>query len=120
MRTILLFLVISGGLHADFDAGLRAYEAHDYATAIQNWQILADQGAAHAQYNLGLIYANGYGGARDEAKAAEWYRKAAEEGIVEAQFNLALLYVAGEGVPKDMDEARKWLVKAAEQGDSRA
>jgi TPR repeat protein len=121
MRAILFsFLITVSVFAADFDAGLTAYRSQDYATAMQNWLPLAEQGAPHAQYNVGLMYAHGYGVRQDLAQAAQWYRKSAEQGVVEAQFNLGLLYSDGEGVSKDPGEARKWLSKAAEQGDKRA
>jgi TPR repeat protein len=107
-------------LPADFEAGLDAYKAGDYATALKEWQPLADQGAPHAAYNLGLMYARGEGVPKDFAKAASYYQKAAEQGIVEAEYNLAVLYSNGEGVPKDEKQAMTWFLKAAEQGDTRA
>ena len=39
---------------ADFQAGLQAYERKDYATAVKEWQPLAEKGDANAQYNMGL------------------------------------------------------------------
>jgi TPR repeat protein len=121
MRTILFsILLTAGAFAADFDAGLTAYRSQDYARAMQNWLPLAEQGAPHAQYNIGLMYAHGYGVPLDLSQAAQWYRKSAEQGVVEAQFNLGLLYSEGQGVTKDAGEARKWLSKAAEQGDKRA
>ena len=45
----------------DFQKGLAAYESGDYATALREWKPLAKQGNADAQYNLGLMYANGQG-----------------------------------------------------------
>ncbi len=107
-------------LPADFEAGLNAYKAGDYATALKEWQPLADQGAPHAAYNLGLMYARGEGVPKDFTKAASYYQKAAEQGIVEAEYNLGVLYSNGEGVPKDEREAMKWFLKAAQQGDTRA
>ncbi len=38
---------------ADFDAGYKAYQRGDYATALRIFRQLADQGDAKAQYNLG-------------------------------------------------------------------
>lgn len=105
---------------ADFETGLNAYKAGDYASALKEWQPLADLGAPHAAYNVGLLYARGQGVPKDFAKAAEYYKKAADQGIVEAEYNLAVLYSNGEGVPKDQQEAMKWFLKAAEQGDTRA
>ena len=41
----------------------------------------AEQGDAEAQYNLGVMYANGDGLPEDDAEAVRWYRMAAEQGI---------------------------------------
>ena len=70
-------------------------------------------GYAHAQYNLGIMYAEGQGVVRDYAVAVEWYRKAAEQGVAAAQFNLGLMYAKGRGVPQDYAAAHKWLNLAA-------
>ena len=40
----------------------------------------ADQGLADAQDNLGDMYADGRGVAKDDAQAVAWYRKAADQG----------------------------------------
>ena len=47
-------------------------------------QKAAEQGQAHAQSNLGVMYTNGQGVKRDHAEAVRWYRKAAEQGLVYA------------------------------------
>ncbi|MBE0616885.1 MAG: sel1 repeat family protein [Proteobacteria bacterium] len=47
----------------------------------------AKQGDAGAQYNLGLLYANGQGVPQNYTEAANWYRKAAEQGNASAQFS---------------------------------
>ena len=119
-KCVPLFLLIGMNLAADFDSGLKAYNAADYATALKEWQPLAEQGAPHAQYNLGLMYARGQGVTQDFAKAADLYKKAADQGIVEAEYNLGVLYGNGQGVPKDEAEARRWFLKAAEKGDANA
>ena len=41
---------------ADFQKGVTAYESGEYATALREWNPLAEQGNAVAQYNLGLMY----------------------------------------------------------------
>ena len=48
--------------------------------ALQEWQPLAEQGDVSAQYNLGIIYANGRGVPENDAEAVKWYSKAAEQG----------------------------------------
>ena len=61
----------------DFDAGLAAANAGDYAAALREWRPLAEQGDANAQSALGVMYDNGPGVARDDAEAVRWYRLAA-------------------------------------------
>ena len=54
-------------LAQDFDKGMDAYEAGDYAPALQEWQPLADQGDAEAQDKLGILYYFGRGVPKDDA-----------------------------------------------------
>ncbi|MDA9060739.1 sel1 repeat family protein, partial [Planktomarina temperata] len=72
----------------DFQKGFAAYNAGDYATALQEWKPLAEAGNVVAQYNLGVMYDNGYGVPQDYAEAVKWYRLAAEQGYDSAQYNL--------------------------------
>ena len=102
------------------DSGADAYKNGDYAAALREWQPSADNGIQEAQYNVGLLYSQGYGVGQDYARAAEYYRKAAEQGNVDAEYNLAVLYSRGQGVTKNSDEAEKWFRKAADGGDVNA
>lgn len=103
-------------LMADFQAGLQAYQRGDYASALKEWQPLAQRGDANAEYNLGLLYAKGQGVPQDYKQAADWYRKAADQGVPAAQFNLGVIYANGQGVDANPEEARKWFSKAADHG----
>lgn len=105
---------------ADFEQGLAAYNSGDYETAFKEWRPLAEQGHADAQFNVALMYDNGWGVAQDPQHAANWYFKAAQQGYVQAQFNLGVAYSFGEGVPHDDREAVKWYRRAAEQGNADA
>src|SRR5215831_16090396 len=58
--------------------GDAAYKRQDYATALHEWQFLAQQGDPVAQYKLGGMYAQGLGVARDLAEAQRLFAKAAE------------------------------------------
>ena len=100
----------------DLTVGLDAYDRGDFAVALRQWQPLAKQGVADAQYNLGLLYDLGNGVPEDAAAAADWYRRAAEQGLAKAQHNLGLMYELGEGVAKDDIAAVVWYRRAAEQG----
>jgi len=84
--------------------------------ALQEWQPLAEQGDVSAQYNLGIIYANGRGVPENNAEAIKWFRKAAEQGHASAQNNLGKMYDNGEGVPENDVEALKWYSLAKAQG----
>ena len=80
----------------------------------------AKQGAAYAQYNLGIMYERGMGVPENYAEAVKWYRKAADQGDALAQYNLGVMYANGEGIPENDAEAVKWYRKAADQGDALA
>ena len=54
--------------------------ARDYGKAREWYQMAADAGNTDAMYNLGVLYANGYGVAQDYDKARQWYQKAADAG----------------------------------------
>ena len=116
----ILLLAASSSVAADFAAGREAYFRGDYATALREWRPLAEQGHAKAQYNLGVMYANGEGVPEDDGQAVFWYRKAAEQGDAKAQYNLGVRYDNGRGVPEDDGQAVFWYRKAAEQGVAEA
>ncbi len=105
---------------AGFDGGLAAANRGDYETALREWRLLADQGYAGAQNNLGVMYDKGLGVPQDDAEAVKWYRKAAAQGYARAQYNLGVMYYHGHGVPQDYVQTVKWYRKAAEQGDAKA
>ena len=117
-RLILAALLAGAGLgaQADFADGFAAYERGDYATALREWQPLAEQGDAVAQFNLGLMYDKGEGVPQDDKAAVQWYRRAAEQGHADAQNNLGVMHANGEGVPQDDQAAVQWFRRAAEQG----
>jgi TPR repeat protein len=103
-----------------FQKGLTAYRSGDYATALREWTPLAEQGLDRAQYNLGVMYANGRGVPQDDKTAVKWYRLAAEQGYAAAQYKLGFMYANGRGVSQDYKTAAKWYTLAAEQGDAYA
>ncbi len=92
----------------------------EYDKAFPLMQQAAEQGHPDAQFNLGAMYANGYGVQKDFSKAAKWFEKAAEQGHRGAQYSLGVMYDNGYGVQKDFSKAAKWFKKAAEQGDRKA
>jgi TPR repeat protein len=83
-------------------------------------KLLAEQGDAIAQCNLGLYYATGRNVNQDSTQAIMWYRKSADQGYYRAQWLLGKMYESGKGVKQDYKEATKWYKKAANQGDGLA
>ena len=101
---------------ADFQKGLTAYQSGDHATALREWEPLAEQGNADAQYNLGVMYEKGNGVLQDYKTAMKWYRLAAKQGYARAQSNLGYMYVKGQGVIQDKVYAHMWWNIAASSG----
>jgi TPR repeat protein len=117
---VLSILFLTAPVWADFKAGMDAHHHGDYATAMREWQPLAEQGQAAAQYELGLLYANGKGVTKDDATARKWYEKAAIQGHVEAQVNLGVLLMYARGGQQDYKMAVYYLRLAANQGNDLA
>jgi TPR repeat protein len=95
-------------------------EKNKESETVSRYLKAAAQGDRSAQFNLGVLYANGQGVTKDEKEAVKWYRKAADQGSTLAQCYLGLCYEFGAGVSKDEIEAVKWYRKAADQGHAEA
>ena len=118
LSVMALGLMLAGPVQAqDFQKGLAAAQAGDFATALQEFTPLAEQGNADAQYNLGLMYKNGHGVPQDYAEAVKWYRLAADQGGAEAQSNLGNMYANGLGVLQDNQTAHMWYNIGAANGN---
>ena len=97
---------------ADTQAGLAAFKNKDYHRAYQEWKAAAEAGHAEAQFDLGVLYAQGRGVRRDLTVAASWYRKSADQGNAAAQVALGQMYLRGWGVPRDEADAMRWFQMA--------
>ncbi len=97
--------------HADFQAGIDAYNQSDYATALKEWRPLADPGHADAQSNLGVMYDKGQGVFQDYAQAHMWASLAAaqnQERATKLRAALAKL-MTPEQIAEAQRLAREWL-----------
>ena len=84
--------------------------------SIESIKIQAENGEAHSQTVLALIYEYGLRGAtKDSAEALKWFSKAAEQSFAPAQYGMGTCCANGLGVAKDNAEAVKWYLKAANQ-----
>lgn len=110
----------AGDPQAQCDLGI-AYTAgngvpKNFSQAVKWFRKSAEQNNAAAQYNLGVAYAQGLGGAhKSMVEAFKWYRNSAEQNYADAQYNLGCAYLFGQGVRKNGGEAFKWFGKASEQ-----
>ena len=116
---VALLVSLAGPVWAGYDEGLAAYERGDYETAVWEFESLAEQGDADAQFFLGFMYGDGQGVPHDYAEAVKWYRRAAEQDHADAQNNLGVMYDRGRGVSQDYVQAHLWYnLSAARSNDT--
>jgi TPR repeat protein len=90
----------------------RAYAANrQLPEAIGAWRKAADKGSTSAMVELGVVYGNGAGVARDEAQARKLFERAAAAGNPRGISNLAAL--SGDAAA-DPVQARSLLARAGE------
>ena len=116
MMAAALMMALSSPAAAEFQGGLDAYYAEDFAAAAQVLSPLAEAGDPDAQYRLGMMYDFGQGVKKDPVESARWLRLAAVQGLPEAQFALGMKYDVGIGVPWSPAEAHWWVRQAANLG----
>ena len=107
-------------LVTEFQKAVDAYNREDYKTSYKLILPLAKKGFAQAQYNLGVMYGNGKGVAKNYSKAIKWWNLAADQGNDKAQYNLGVMYEEGKGVKKNLKTAKKWFQLASNQGLAKA
>ncbi|MGY4570021.1 TPR repeat protein [Bradyrhizobium sp. USDA 3256] len=90
----------------------RAYAVNrQTAEAASAWRKAADKGSTSAMVELGVLYGNGTGVAKDEAQARKLFERAAQAGNARGVSNLAAL---GGGAAADPARARELLARSAE------
>ena len=118
---ILTTTFITNIVHAgSLQEAKNAIDQKNYKLAREIYEVLAQEGDAKAQYNLGLMYASGDGVSYDAAQAASWYKKSASQGYREAQYALAVMTFNKELEDLDYTQAIKWYQAAAAQGHVRS
>ncbi|KYJ85588.1 tetratricopeptide repeat protein [Sulfurovum riftiae] len=122
MRFLWIVLLAAGLCAGEFDEAVAEYNQGNYIKALDAFYVLAKEGHPKAQFNVGLIYANGKGVNKDRYQAMVWYRKAAEQGNTAAQYNLAKLIAQrpDKEDPRALEQIKYWYEKAAEGGRKEA
>jgi uncharacterized protein len=110
------FFVLALGQSVQSLAGTALFDRDDCAPVLRMWRQLAEGGNPQSQYQLGTLYWNGTGVAKDDAEAVKWYRLSADQGFAPALYDLGIAYRDGRGVAKDEAEYVRWNTKAAEHG----
>ncbi len=97
--------------------GVNAYNQGNYDLAAKYWNPLAKQGNYIAQYNLGLLWEQGFGSTPlNKAEASQWFLLSAQQGYVPAMVRLAKIQKE-KGYE---DAAISWFNLAARWGDTNA
>jgi TPR repeat protein len=82
---LLLFFRNTGAIADDFQKGLGLAQSGNYKAAAEIWAPLAERGNACAQYELGVMYAEGVGVMEDDSTALKWRNIAAYNGDKSSQ-----------------------------------
>ncbi len=80
----------------------------------------AEGNSADAQFQLGLMYANGVGGPKDDVAARSWFEKAAAQNNPNALEWMGSFAASGRGGPRDIQAAKNFYARAAALGDEDA
>jgi len=80
----------------------------------------AETDSAEAQYQLGLMTADGVGGAKDDAAARALFEKAAAQNHPGALERMGAFALSGRGGPQDSSAAKAYYEKAAALGNEDA
>lgn len=119
LRHTLLFIATVCLINAAF-AGLNdgyvAVAERNFKKAFAEFEPLAKQGNADAQFALGSLYFNGFGIPQNLEKAKDWYALSAEQGHATAQLHLGTVLHN----QKKNDEALYWYTESANNGNARA
>jgi TPR repeat protein len=100
-----------------FEDGANNYKRGNYQGALNNWRNLS-QTDATVQNNIGIMYMDGRGVARNMPLAVQWLARSAANGSSLGQNNLGGLYRDGKGVNRDFGKAVTYFSASAAQGNA--
>lgn len=86
--------------------------------ALDYYKKAAEAGLPAAMSRLGVCYANGEGGQRDDYIAFSWFRKAADKGDYLGQCNFVIGLLTGRGTRRDVAQAKFLMLKYADARSS--
>ncbi len=103
-----------------FEDGESALEREDYTTAYKLLSPLAHSGNADAQFQISLLYLNGFYGTKSERNSTGvmMMRRLADDGYLSAQKVMSNLESEDIAYGVSEEESQKYLLMAAKQGDA--
>jgi TIR domain/Sel1 repeat len=99
-----------------YDQGLSAYKSGNFPLAADLYHKACDRGNRLGCTDLGLMYYNGEGVAKDLNRAADLFQHSCDANGAAACTNLGVMYVRGEGVAKDRKRAADLFKRACDGG----
>ena len=112
----LIFFCISniGILRADaYLRGFQALEQQDYDTALYYLTFFAANGDTKANYNLGIMYREGFGVKKNDVQSLTHFIEAAENGHMLGNYAVGLAFLTGKGSDIDAEAAIHYFSEAA-------
>ena len=100
-----------------FEDGAAHYKRNNWQGALNSWRNLS-QSDATVQNNIGIMYMDGKGVARNMPLAVQWLSRSAANGSSLGQNNLGGLYRDGKGVARDFNKALTYFSASAAQGNA--
>ena len=95
---------------------LESYQS-ELIEAAKTTKLLADQGNADAQYNMGVYYFYGDGVEQNYQQSFDYFKLAAAQGNIDAQYNLGELYYLGRGTAQNYKESARITKILADKND---
>jgi len=112
--------IIAAQARSPAQAVAAAESAPALQQSISRMASAAEQGYAHAQFNLAEIFLTGNGQPRDIETGLRYLQRASLNGYVPAQLLSAALAAEGGVRPRDLAKAHAWLSAATDQGSKQA
>ncbi|MCC7411682.1 MAG: Vps62-related protein [Gammaproteobacteria bacterium] len=110
---VTVLLLLANGANATVEAGRKAFEARDYATALREWTGAAQSGDPKALNGLGLLFESGLGVSADPVTAHVLYNLAAFKG--DAPGTQARDALEKRMTPQEIQLARRTALDLVEQ-----
>ena len=110
-------LLHSPAIFADYKRAAEAFRAKNWAQVFKDCQDAADAGEMHCQANLGYLYKNGFGVARDLPKSIEYLKKCASQGQLNCEEMLGDSYRNGQGIEINYPEALRLFLSSSSKGN---